>query len=280
MRPVALFLAIVYLSPTVAGWAFLVRSYVITEGADASFEITDDGGGFTFPYTMSVLKRGSNSSDEEVGFVLTNGNETEFYWTCNQPAGSNLRFRVMSGARVNAATSRYYEVQPGVRAIASSLSAESVRSTSSLHAQTQTTDTAVASATTTSTPSDSSNKAPVGAIVGAIIGGVLLLFALGIIAFLVRRRKKSSADTQGMVHYNPHPHVTPFVHGQTEQTIVPPAGYVSHSNYDEEPPIYSPRNPEATTYFTGSESGRTEDSYRPPPPTGKARYLPVSTQPH
>ncbi|CAE6417257.1 unnamed protein product [Rhizoctonia solani] len=282
MRAVVLFLAIAYLSPTVVGWAFLVRSYVITEGADASFEITDDGGGFTFPYSMTVLKRGSNSSEEEVGLVLTNGNETEFYWTCNQPAGSTLRFRVMSAARVNAATSKYYEVQPGIQAIASSLSAESVRSTSSLHAQTQSmqiSGTAGASATATNSPSNSSNNTPVGAIVGATIGGMLLLIALGAVAFLVRRRKKSNPHAPGMVQYDPDPHVTPFTHGRAEQTIIPPAGYVSRSDIEEEPPVYSPRNPATTTYFTGSESGRTESSYRPPP-TGKARYIPVSTEPY
>ncbi|CEL56043.1 hypothetical protein RSOLAG1IB_07496 [Rhizoctonia solani AG-1 IB] len=273
MRVPVLFLAIAYLSPTVAGWAFRVLSTVITEGADAFFEVTDDGGGFWFPYTMTVFKRGSNSSDEQVGLVLTNGNDTEFSWNCNQPAGSSLRFSLMSAARVNAARSGYYEVQPSFQAMASSLSAASIRSTS-LQGQTQTTAT---SATATSAPSDSSNKAPVGAIVGAAISGVLLLVALGAIVFLVRRRKKSSADTQNMVQYDPHPHVTPFLDGRTEQTIVPPAGYVSYSNFEEEPPVYSPRTPEATTYYTGSESGRTESSYRPPLLSGKARYLPVRT---
>ncbi|CAE6334737.1 unnamed protein product [Rhizoctonia solani] len=257
MRVPVLFLAIAYLSPTVAGWAFRVLSTVITEGADAFFEVTDDGGGFWFPYTMTVFKRGSNSSDEQVGLVLTNGNDTEFSWNCNQPAGSSLRFSLMSAARVNAARSGYYEVQ-----------------STSLQGQTQTTAT---SATATSAPSDSSNKAPVGAIVGAAISGVLLLVALGAIVFLVRRRKKSSADTQNMVQYDPHPHVTPFLDGRTEQTIIPPAGYVSYSNFEEEPPVYSPRIPEATTYYTGSESGRTESSYRPPLLSGKARYLPVRT---
>ncbi|CCO30100.1 hypothetical protein BN14_04124 [Rhizoctonia solani AG-1 IB] len=254
MRVPVLFLAIACLSPTVAGWAFRVLSTVITEGADAFFEVTDDGGGFWFPYTMTVFKRGSNSSDEQVGLVLTNGNDTEFSWNCNQPAGSSLRFSLMSAARVNAARSGYYEVQ-----------------STSLQGQTQTTAT---SATATSAPSDSSNKAPVGAIVGArrIAAG-----RLGAIVFLVRRRKKSSADTQNMVQYDPHPHVTPFLDGRTEQTIVPPAGYVSYSNFEEEPPVYSPRTPEATTYYTGSESGRTESSYRPPLLSGKARYLPVRT---
>ncbi|KAG8763329.1 hypothetical protein FRC11_004761 [Ceratobasidium sp. 423] len=291
MRAISVLLvAIAYLSPTVAGWAFLVRSQVISEGASATFEITDDGGGFTFPYTMTVLKRVPNSNDQQVGLVLTSGNETTFYWTCNQPAGAYVRFRLMSAAQVNAATSDYYEIQastyhPSAQATASSLSVLSVQSTSSLYAKTQTargSGTATASDTTaTSSPSPSSaspGRAPVGAIVGAVIGGVLLLAILGIIAFWIRRRKRSSVDTQGMAQHDYNPHVTPFTHGQTTQTIIPPAGYVSQSNFEEEPPIYSPRDTETTTYFTGSGSGRTESSYRSPPLTGKSRYLPVNTQ--
>ncbi|CAE6535993.1 unnamed protein product [Rhizoctonia solani] len=282
-----LLVAIAYFSPTVVGWAFLVRSKTISEGASATFEITDDGGGFTFPYTMTVLKRVPNSNDEQVGLVLTSGNETTFYWTCNQPAGAYVRFRLMSAAQVNAATSDYYEIQastyqPSAQATASSLSALSVQSTSSLYMKTQTTQgsgiATAPSTTASSSPSPaSSGQTPVGAIVGAAIGGVLFLAVLGIIAFWIRRRKRSSVDTQGMVQHDYDPYVTPFTHGQTTQAI-PPAGYVSQSNFEEEPPVYSPHNTEATTYFTGSESGRTQSSYRSAPPTGKSRYLPVNTQ--
>ncbi|KAH7338838.1 hypothetical protein B0J17DRAFT_658674 [Rhizoctonia solani] len=273
---VLLLAAIAYLLPTVAGWAFLVRSEYISEGASATFEITDDGGGFTFPYTMTVLKRVANSNDEQVGLVLTSGNETTFYWTCNQPVGASVRFRLMSGAQVNAATSDYYQIQPSAQATASSLSVASVQSTSSLYAKTQTAQgsgTASApGATGTSevSPAVSSKRISNGAIVGAIVGGVSLLVVLGIVAFVIRRRKRYSTNTQDVVQYDSAPHTT--------QTIVPPMGYVSPSNFEEEPPVYSPRNDEATTYFTGSESGGTESSYRPSPSTGKSRYLPVRTQ--
>ncbi|CAE6395373.1 unnamed protein product [Rhizoctonia solani] len=283
---VLLFAAIAYLLPSVAGWAFLVRSQVISEGASATFEITDDGGGFTFPYTMTVLKRVANSNDEQVGLVLTSGNETTFYWTCNQPAGTSVRFRLMSGAQVNAATSDYYEIQPSAQATASSLSVLSVQSTSSLYAKTQTTQgTGTASAPGATETSElstavSSKRISTGAIVGAIVGGILLLVALGIVAFMIRRRKRYSTNTQDMTQYDSAPHVTPFTHSQTTQTIIPPMGYVSQSNFEEEPPVYSPRDAGTTTYFTGSESGRSESSYRPSPSTGKSRYLPVRTQPN
>ncbi|KDN44839.1 hypothetical protein RSAG8_05312, partial [Rhizoctonia solani AG-8 WAC10335] len=103
---------------------------------------------------------------------------------------------------------------------------------------------------------------------------------LGFVALWMRRHKRSSVDTQGMIQYDPDPHVTPFTYSQLAQTIIPPAGYVSQSNFEEDPPLYSPRNTETTTYFTGSESGRTESSFRPPPLTGKSRYLPASTLPN
>ncbi|CAE6521321.1 unnamed protein product [Rhizoctonia solani] len=286
MRAISLFLIVIaYLFPTVAGWAFLVRSQAISEGASATFEITDDGGGFTFPYTMTVLKRASNSSDEQVGLVQTNGNETTFYWTCNQPAGASVRFRLMSAAQVNAATSKYYEIQPSAQATASSLSVLSVQSTSSLYAKTPATQASETATKPSATIIDdsssvSSTKTPVGAIAGAIVGALLLLGVLGFVAFWMRRHRRSSTSTQGMIQYDPDPHVTPFTHGQTAHTVVPPAGYVSQSNFEEEPPVYSPHNTEATTYFTGSESGRTESSYRPPPSTGKSQYLPVNTRPN
>ncbi|KAJ1302650.1 hypothetical protein OPQ81_002967 [Rhizoctonia solani] len=281
MRAISLFLVpIAYLSPTVAAWAFLVRSKVISEGASATFEITDDGGGFTFPYTMTVLKRVPNSNDEQVGLVLTSGNETTFYWTCNQPVGTFVRFRLMSAAQVNAATSDYYEIQPSAQATASSLSVLSVKSTSSLYAATQTaqgSSTSIALGTSaTSTPSSaSSRQAPVGAIVGAIVGGLLLLSALALV-FWIRRRKRSRVDNQAMAQYDSSPHVTPFTDGQTAQTIIPPVGYAPHSNFEEDPPVYSPHNTETTSYFAGSDSGRTESSYRPPPSTGKSRYLSIN----
>ncbi|CAE6343030.1 unnamed protein product [Rhizoctonia solani] len=285
MRAISLFVvAVAYLLPTVAGWAFLVRSQVISEGASATFEITDDGGGFTFPYTMTVLKRVSNSADEQVGLVLTNGNETTFYWTCNQPAGTFVRFKLMSGAQVNAATSDYYEIQASSQATALSLSSLSVQSTSSLYAKTQTTQgpsttTVTPSTTATNEPSSTSSTTPVGAIVGAIIGGVFLLAVLGLVIFWMHRHKRSSSNPQGMLQYDPDPHVTPFTHGQMAQTIIPPAGYVSQSNFEEEPPVYSPHNTDTTTYFSGSESGMTESVYRPPRSAGKFQYLPVSTRP-
>ncbi|CAE6531046.1 unnamed protein product [Rhizoctonia solani] len=282
-----LFVAAAYLFPTVAGWAFLVRSQVISEGASATFEITDDGGGFTFPYTMTVLKRVTNSSDEQVGLVQTSGNETTFYWTCNQSAGTSVRFKLMSAAQVNAATSDYYEIQATKRSgyrvqlefafcplhvllVRQNTNHRKIGDHHSIRDTKQ-------SATATNEPSSAATQTPVGAIVGAIVGGVLLLVALGLVLFWMRRHKRPSA--QGMVQYDPDPHVTPFTHGQMAQTIIPPTGYVSQPNFDEEPPVYSPRDIENTTYFTGSESGRAESSYRPSPSTSKSRYLPVSTQP-
>ncbi|KAF8600907.1 hypothetical protein BDV93DRAFT_257760 [Ceratobasidium sp. AG-I] len=150
----------------VMGWGFSIRTTTFAEGALGEFEITnDDGGGYTFPYTMTVFKQAPDLSDEQVGIVYAN--KTVFEWWCNQPAGSNIWFRLMSAAAVNEATSRYYRVRPGAQATISSISTMSIASTAGLS------QTSSSTQPTPDTESPSSlHSSPKGIPTGAIAGAV------------------------------------------------------------------------------------------------------------
>ncbi|KAF8600906.1 hypothetical protein BDV93DRAFT_525154 [Ceratobasidium sp. AG-I] len=271
----------------VVGWGFAILSTTFAEGATGSFQITNnDGGGYSFPYTMTVFKQVPNTSDEQVGIVYAN--ETSFYWTCNQPAGSNIKFRLMSSANVNAATSRYYLVQPGAQATVSSISTMSVASTAK---QGQTASSA--EPTSTGGPAASPKGVPTGVIVGAIIGAVMLLLLLLVIVVRVYRLRRSKPIHEETAQPDS---VTPFTYGPSHLPSAPLMGYVSHSNINEEPPVYSPPGAQSTGYpgsvsypSSSSYSDPYEVTYRghaahridvvPPPRSGKSTLAPVSTRP-
>lgn len=280
MSRFTLLVAITYLFGSVAGWGFLpARS--VAEGATATFQITNtDGGGYSFPYTMTVLKQVENSNDEQVGLVYTN--DTTFYWECNQAAGTSLRFRLVSKANVNAATSDYMTVQFGAQATASSLSLKSLASVTSKQDPTSAQSSGTAAATQAAGNDQiSQENVPVGAIVGGVVGGVLVVLIIAFAIIRTRRARKSSYVPE-VSQQEP---VTPFTYGHSPQQTVPPMGYVTYSSYpNEEPPVYSPHGTDAaTSYFTGPGSSTggamTEISETPPARRGKTGYAPVSMRP-
>lgn len=265
----------------VYGWGFAIQTTTFSEGAMGSFLITNsDGGGYSFPYTMTVFKQVTNSSDEQVGIVYAN--ETSFSWTCNQPAGSNIRFRLMSSANVNAATSNYFLVHPGAQATASSISTMSVAST----ARQGQTGSSSPEPTSTSGSASTVKGVPIGMIVGVIIGAVMLLLLLLAIIVRLYRLRKSKTTHEEPDQHNP---VTPFTYGASHLPTAPLMGYASHSNISEDPPIYSPPGTQPTTYPSSSSySDPYETSYgspsternEPVPPirSGKSRFAPVGAR--
>ncbi|KAG9119628.1 hypothetical protein FRC07_005276 [Ceratobasidium sp. 392] len=229
---------VVNLVQVVLGWGFLPPRRV-QEGANATFQITNnDGGGFFYPYTMTVFKKVLGKPDEQVGLVYTN--ESPFYWDCNQPAGTVLEFRLVSKANVNYATSGNMTVQPGAEAAASSISTQSVVSTASLFSKT-----AAQPTQTESGPQYGKANISTGAIVGVTVAGVLLLILLLLIAWWAYRRRKSKVAPEAD-HNNDT--ITPFMHSQSHQRMLP-MGYVGgYATPSEEPPEYTPTSEARDTW--------------------------------
>ncbi|KAG8694571.1 hypothetical protein FRC08_008400 [Ceratobasidium sp. 394] len=241
------------LAQVVMGWAFGLPPRGIIEGANAEFRVVDDGGGFFYPYTMTVLKKVLNQPNQQVGLVYAN--ETPFYWDCNQPAGTVLEFRLVSKANVNVASSGNMTVRPGAEALASSISVQSVASTASLFSRT-----ATGQATQTGSNGDPSTGTPLGggaevskakgistgAVVGVSIAGALLLITVLLFLWCLCRRRNSKS-TQEAAH--PSDNITPFMQNQPHQ-LVPPTGHVSaYTHSYDEPPEYSPLSEPTNTQW-------------------------------
>ena len=120
----------------------------------------------------------------------------------------------------------------------------------------------------------------------------MLLLLLLIIIVRAYRLRKSKAIHEGTAQHDP---VTPFTYGPSHLPSAPLMGYISHSNINEEPPIYSPPGTQPTGYASSSSypsSSSYSDPYDvvhggpvahrievvPPLHSGKSRVPPVSTR--
>ncbi|QRV94876.1 transmembrane protein [Ceratobasidium sp. AG-Ba] len=250
------------------GWAFGFPK-MVQEGAGARCEVLDDGGGYSFPYTMTVLKKVLGQPPEQVGLVYTN--EFVFYWDCNQPAGTVLEFRLVSKSSINVASSGNITVRPGAEASASIISVQSIAVVDvsfdwgRVNSQTIQTgssgaiqSSALASATS-GVGTETLKGVPVSVVVGVSIAGFVLLVA---IIFLIWRMRRLRQDRHARepVFLDESP-ITPFMHHQPDQHT-PPIGYVSsYASPQEEPPEYAPPSQTPSSWCPSTSTGYPSTTY-------------------
>ncbi|QRV80382.1 Transmembrane alpha-helix domain [Ceratobasidium sp. AG-Ba] len=264
--------SLAHLIQVAMGWAFQVPPRIV-EGANAEFEVVDDGGGFYYPYTMTVLKKVLGQPAQQVGLVYTD--VATFYWDCNQPAGTVLEFRLVSKANVNVASSGNMTVLPGAQAAASSVSVQSVASTASLFSRTAgsssitsqapqtggsgTAQPSVFASATSGVRTENPKGVPVGVAVGVSIAGVVLLVALLFLIWRVRRLRQDKDIPEPAFRHEES--ITPFMHGQPHQHT-PPLGYVSsYASPYEEPPEYAPPSQAPSSGNLSSLTGYPSTTY-------------------